>query len=161
MASDDYSLPDLDGLAIWARPGLVTDPADPAAEPVAALTCVPALTVHTHDTHPGADPVDVIATTLLSRGFALLAALDLTASPSYRCCPDGPLYSTPPADTCASPIPPGRSTPATSARPHPPAGPRLCNDADCWCCSWPATAATPPRSIGPRGSTQRAAPAAS
>jgi hypothetical protein len=79
MASDDYSLPDLDGLAIWARPGLVTDPADPAAEPVAALTCVPALTVHTHDTHPGADPVDVIATTLLSRGFALLAALDLTA----------------------------------------------------------------------------------
>ena len=79
MPSDDQPPPDLDGLAIWATPGLVTDPTNPAAAPVAALTCVPSLTVHTHDSHPGAEPVDVIATTLLSQGFALLAALDLTA----------------------------------------------------------------------------------
>jgi hypothetical protein len=79
MASDDQLPPDLDGLAIWATPGLVTDPADPAAEPVAALTCVPSLSVHTRDTHPGAEPVDVIATALLGQGFELLAALDLTA----------------------------------------------------------------------------------
>jgi hypothetical protein len=79
MASDDQLPPDLEGLAIWATPGLVTDLTDPAAEPVAALTCVPSLSVHTHDTHPGAEPVDVIATTLLGQGFALLAALDLTA----------------------------------------------------------------------------------
>lgn len=79
MASDDPIPPDLEGLAIWATPGLVSDPADPAAQPVAALTCVPSLSVHTHDAHPGAEPVDVIATTLLGQGFALLAALDLTA----------------------------------------------------------------------------------
>jgi hypothetical protein len=79
MAIDDHLPPDLEGLAIWATPGLVTDPANPAAEPVAALTCVPSLSVHTYDRHAGAEPVDVIATTLLGQGFALLAALDLAA----------------------------------------------------------------------------------
>lgn len=67
MASDDQLPPDLDGLPIWATPGLVTKPADPVADPVAALTCVPSLSVHTQDTHPGAEPVDVIATTCSAR----------------------------------------------------------------------------------------------
>jgi hypothetical protein len=79
MVSDDQLPPDLEGPSIWATPGLVTDPSDPAAEPVAALTCVPTLSVHTQDARPGAEPVDVIATTLLGQGFALLAALDLAA----------------------------------------------------------------------------------
>jgi hypothetical protein len=88
-ANDDHLPLDLEGLAIWATPGLVTDPSDPTSEPVAALTCVPSLSVHTYDRHPGAEPVDVIATTLLSQGFALLAALDLTALTQLPVLPGG------------------------------------------------------------------------
>jgi hypothetical protein len=75
------------GVTIWASPGLVTDPARPDLGSIAALTVLPSLTLHTSDEHPGADPVDVIASNLLAQGFALLAAFDpasLVALPILR-----------------------------------------------------------------------------
>ncbi len=86
MPSDDP--PDLaSGMTIWAVPGLVEDPEDPAPGAVAVLTVVPSVSVHTADGYPGADPVDVIASGLLGRGFALLVAPEvaqLVALPVLR-----------------------------------------------------------------------------
>jgi hypothetical protein len=71
MAGDDpWDL--ADAVTIWAVPGLVDAPADPALGSVAVVTIVPSMTVHTRDDYPGADVVDVIASGLLARGFALL-----------------------------------------------------------------------------------------
>lgn len=61
-----------DAVTIWAVPGLVDAPAHPALGSVAVVTVVPSMTVHTRDDYPGADVVDVIASGLLARGFALL-----------------------------------------------------------------------------------------
>jgi len=61
-------------------PALVTDP-PPGPGTVAALTCLPSVSVHTSDDYPGADLVDLIASSLLSQGFELLAAFD----PATRC----------------------------------------------------------------------------
>ncbi|HEX4246963.1 MAG TPA: hypothetical protein VH008_03790 [Pseudonocardia sp.] len=83
MASDSGWLPDpgalADGVTIWAAPGLVTDVTRPDLGAVAALTCVPSVTVHASDDHPGAEPVDMIASNLLGQGFALLTAFDPAA----------------------------------------------------------------------------------
>jgi hypothetical protein len=69
-------VPNLEGLMIWASPGMVTDVAGTGAGTIAALTCVPSMTLHTRDEHPGAEAVDVIASTLLGHGFELLLAFD-------------------------------------------------------------------------------------
>jgi hypothetical protein len=69
-------VPNLEGLMIWASPGMVTDAAGTGGGLIAALTCVPSLTLHTGDEHPGAEPVDVITSTLLGHGFELLVAFD-------------------------------------------------------------------------------------
>jgi len=80
MTSDGGPSPDPDmlgdGVTIWASPALVTDPARPDLGTVAALTCLPSVSVHTSDDYPGADLVDLIASSLLSQGFELLAAFD-------------------------------------------------------------------------------------
>lgn len=65
-----------DGLTIWAFPGLVTDAARPELGPVAALSVVPSMSVRIRDDHPGAELVDVIASTLLGQGFELVADFD-------------------------------------------------------------------------------------
>ncbi len=67
------------GVTIWGVPGLVDDPTDPETGAVAVLTVVLSASVYTADDYPGADPVDVIASGLLGRGFALLAAPDVAA----------------------------------------------------------------------------------
>ncbi len=46
---------------------------------MAVLTVVPSVSVYTADDYLGADPVDVIASGLLGRGFALLAAPEVAA----------------------------------------------------------------------------------
>jgi len=69
-------VPNLEGLMIWASPGMVADVARTGAGTIAALTCVPSMTLHTRDQHPGAEAVDVIASTLLGHGFELLVAFD-------------------------------------------------------------------------------------
>ncbi|HEX4248095.1 MAG TPA: hypothetical protein VH008_09510 [Pseudonocardia sp.] len=69
-------VPNLEGLMIWASPGMVTDVTGSGAGTIAVLTCVPSMTLHTRDQHAGADPVDVIASTLLGHGFELLVAFD-------------------------------------------------------------------------------------
>jgi len=91
MASDSGLPLDPDsfaaGVTIWASPGLVTDPARPDLGSIAALTVLPSLSLHTSDEHPGAEPVDVIASNLLAQGFALLTAFDpasLVALPILR-----------------------------------------------------------------------------
>ncbi len=61
-----------DAMTIWAVPGLVDDPAHPALGSVAVVTVIPSMTVHTRDDYPDADVVDMIASGLLARGFALL-----------------------------------------------------------------------------------------
>jgi hypothetical protein len=80
MASDSSAFPDpaalADGVTIWAAPGLVTDAGRPDLGAIAALTCVPSVSLHASDDHPGADPVDLIASNLLGQGFALLTAFD-------------------------------------------------------------------------------------
>jgi hypothetical protein len=80
MAGDSGGLPDpavlADGVTIWAAPGLVTDATRPDLGAIAALTCVPSMTLHASDDHPGADPVDLVASNLLGQGFALLTAFD-------------------------------------------------------------------------------------
>jgi hypothetical protein len=65
-----------DGLTIWASPGVVADPARPDLGLVAALTCLPSRTAYTGDEREGAEPVDVVASSLLGQGFALLTAFD-------------------------------------------------------------------------------------
>lgn len=69
-------VPNLEGLMIWASPGMVTDVSGGGAGTIAVLTCVPSRTLQTRDEHPGADPVDVVASTLLGHGFELLVAFD-------------------------------------------------------------------------------------
>lgn len=80
MGGDSGWLPDppalADGVSIWAAPGLVTDATRPDLGPIAALTCVPSVSLHASDGHPGAEPVDLIASNLLGQGFALLTAFD-------------------------------------------------------------------------------------
>jgi hypothetical protein len=79
MASDgDAPGPDTlaESLTIWASPGLVTDTARPDLGSIPALTVVPSLSVSTRDSHPAAEPVDLIASALLGQGFQLLTAFD-------------------------------------------------------------------------------------
>ncbi len=65
-----------DVLTIWASPGIIEDPARPDLGPVAVLTLVPQMTVHTADDYAGAEPVDLIVSDLLRSGFGLLSRLD-------------------------------------------------------------------------------------
>ncbi|QYN32176.1 hypothetical protein K1T35_26600 [Pseudonocardia sp. DSM 110487] len=52
--------------------------------PLAILVMVPSVSVHTHDEHPRAEPVDLIVSSLLRWGFALVTGIefaDLSALP--------------------------------------------------------------------------------
>lgn len=69
-------VPNLEGLMIWASPGMVTDVSGGGEGTIAALTCVPSMSPHTRDHYPGAEPVDLITSTLLGHGFELLVAFD-------------------------------------------------------------------------------------
>ncbi|MGH3569238.1 MAG: hypothetical protein ACRDRH_25080 [Pseudonocardia sp.] len=64
-----------DELTIWASPGVIDDPARPDLGPIAVLMLVPSITAHTSDDHPGAEPIDIIVSDLLSSGFTLVSRL--------------------------------------------------------------------------------------
>jgi len=63
------------GVTIWASPGLVTASRRPDLGSIAALTVLPSLSLHTSDEHPGAEPVDVIASNLSPKVSPLLTRL--------------------------------------------------------------------------------------
>lgn len=66
-----------EAITLWGTPGLLEDPDRPDLGAMALLALVPNITVQTRDEHPGAELIDVIASSLLGSGFALLARLDL------------------------------------------------------------------------------------
>lgn len=64
---------------IWAAPGLIIEPSRPELDPVAVLTCLIPLGVRSNDYRPGAESVNLVTSTLLAEGFALVTLLDPTA----------------------------------------------------------------------------------
>lgn len=66
-----------DSVRIWAAPGVITDPERPELGEFATLTVVSSVSAYTADPTPGADPVDVLLSGLLARGYALLPALNV------------------------------------------------------------------------------------
>lgn len=86
-----------EAITLWGTPGLLEDPDRPDLGALALLALVPTITVQTRDEHPGAELIDIVASSLLGSGFGLLARLepaDLAALPLLADCyveldPDG------------------------------------------------------------------------
>lgn len=64
-----------DAISIWALPAVTADPR-PGQPPLPLLVMVPSVSVHTHDEHPGAEPVDLVASSLLRWGFGLVSGIE-------------------------------------------------------------------------------------
>lgn len=65
-----------EAITLWGTPGLLEDPDRPDLGALALLALVPTITVQTRDEHPGAELIDVVASSLLGSGFGLLARLE-------------------------------------------------------------------------------------
>jgi hypothetical protein len=63
-------------MTISASPGTIEDHTRPDIGPVAMLTATPSVSVHTSDDHAGAEVVDLVASSLLRWGFALVTAIE-------------------------------------------------------------------------------------
>jgi hypothetical protein len=66
-----------DAITIWALSAVIEDPR-PGQPPLALLVMVPTVSVHTHDEHPGAEAVDLVASSLLRWGFGLVTGIEFT-----------------------------------------------------------------------------------
>lgn len=70
----------------WALPGVATDPSRPDIGVLPILTVASSVSVYTGD--PGADPVDVLLSGLLGRGFTLLTGVSMAELGGLPVLPD-------------------------------------------------------------------------